>query len=68
MRKQLALVNTEALPQPQNLKGSGVCVGRGVMCAHLPSTSPNTTTQLLSPEKNFLSQEIQLEMTKNRNL
>lgn len=64
MRKQLALVNTEALPQPQNLKGSGV---RGVMCAHLPSTSPNTTTQLLSPEKRPKPGNT-TEMTKNRNL
>lgn len=36
---------TEALLQPHNLKGSGG--DGGVMCAHLLSTSPNTTTQLL---------------------
>lgn len=51
MRKQLALVNTEAFPQPQNLKGSGgVCV-----YTHLPSTSPQyqnstaTTRKKLKP-------------------
>lgn len=48
----------------QNLKGSGV---KGVMCAHLPSTSHNTTTQLLSPEKRPKPGNT-TEMTKNRNL